>query len=77
MSCDLSTSCDVQVIPLDTLSCRLACICLLFYLVISKPSVAAGPTLHGQCIAEVWVATSFELVSYIEVISIFSPTEKV
>ena len=43
----------------------------------SKPSVTAGPTSRGQCIAEVWVATSFESVSYIEVISIFSPTEKV
>ena len=77
MSCDLSTSCDIQVIPLDTPSCRLARICLLFYLVISKSSIAAGPTLRGQCIAEVWVATSFESVSHIEVISIFSPTEKV
>ena len=77
MSCDLSTSCDVQVIPLDTPSCRLARICLLFHLVISKPSIAAGPILRGQCIAEVSVATSFESVSHIEVISIFSPTEKV
>ena len=43
----------------------------------SKSSNLAAASSCGQCVAEVWVATSFESVAHIEVISVVSPTEKV
>ena len=33
--------------------------------------------MQGQCTAEIWVATSHETYSHIEVVSVFSPSEKV
>lgn len=43
-----------------------------------KPSKSSNlAASYGQCVAKVWVATSFESVSHIEVISVFPPTEKV
>ena len=42
-----------------------------------RSSSFVGANMLGQCTAEIWVATSHETESHIEVVSVFSPSEKV